>query len=153
VYDDGSVSVWRRYLLFQIPGWALAAILLGALRSWLDLPLWAALLIFAAYVAKDFALYPFLRHSYRQDPRTQLERLIGERAVAAETLNPAGFIRLRGELWKAAVRPGSAAIERGAEVEIEGAEKWTLIVAPAAPLNTESPDSGRPPDPPTGRSE
>jgi membrane protein implicated in regulation of membrane protease activity len=152
MYDDGSVPVWRRYLLFQIPGWAVAAILLSALREWAVLPLWGALLIFCAYVAKDFLLYPFLRHSYRQDTRTQVERLIGERAVVTETLNPAGFIRVRGELWKAAVRPGSTAIASGSLVEIEGAEEWTLIVRAAAELSMESAGSDRPPGLPSGHS-
>ena len=153
MYDHVSVSVLRRYLLFQIPSWVVAAIIVGALREWAGLPLWAALLLFAAYVAKDLVLYPFLRHSYQQDTRTQVERLIGERAMVTERLDPTGFIRVRGELWKAAVLPGSADVEAGSPVEIEGADKWTLMVRPVGDLSRESPGRGHPPDPPSGHSE
>ena len=123
--------VWRRYLLFQLPGWILAAILLGALRAWFGLTLLAALLLLAAVIAKDLIVYPRLRRAYEQDSRTQVERLIGQRAVVAQTLNPVGFIRVRGELWSAAVRPEHAPLAAGLSVVIETAERWTLIVKPA----------------------
>jgi membrane protein implicated in regulation of membrane protease activity len=122
---------WRRYLLFQIPGWILAGAAAAALHRWFGVPLPVALLILALFVAKDFVLYPFLRRSYEQVPGTPLERLIGERGVAVETLAPEGFVRVRGELWRAAVRPAGVELPRGAAVVVESTEGWKLVVKPA----------------------
>lgn len=126
---------WRRYVLFQIPGWILAGVAVAALHRWFGVPLPLALLLLAVFVAKDFVLYPFLRRSYEQPAGTELERLIGERGIAVETLAPAGFVRVRGELWRAAVRPG-VELPRGAPVEVESTDGWTLVVKPAGPAES-----------------
>ncbi|MGH9783362.1 MAG: hypothetical protein ACRD88_04185, partial [Terriglobia bacterium] len=62
--------VSKRYLLFQIPGWILAALLLGALQRWLGLPLEFAIGLFVLYVAKDFLIYPYVRKAYEPHNKT-----------------------------------------------------------------------------------
>jgi membrane protein implicated in regulation of membrane protease activity len=122
------VTAWRRYLLFQIPGWALAAALLIALHYWFDLSTRTAVVVYAAYVVKDFLLYPFLRRSYEVEHRTQIEHHIGHEAKVTEPLNPTGFVRVRGELWRARIRDGNGPLEAGTTVRIAGVEGWTLLV-------------------------
>ncbi len=126
-------GVLRRYLLLQIPGWILVALILAGLCRWADLPLWAAFAAYAVYVGKDFVLYPFLRRAYEPDPRAGVERLAGERAVAETELNPEGFVRVRGELWGAQLEPGSAAVHPGETVVIVSGRGMTLIVRKAQP--------------------
>jgi membrane protein implicated in regulation of membrane protease activity len=120
--------VFRRYLLLQVPGWILVALILAGLCRWADLPLWAAFGAYAVYVGKDFVLYPFLRRAYEPDSRTGVELLAGERGVAETELNPEGFVRVRGELWRAQIEPGSAAVRPGEPVVVVAGRGMTLIV-------------------------
>lgn len=120
-----------KYLLVQIPGWLLVALALGALRYWFDLPLWAVAGGFVLWVAKDLALYSWVRPSYEPgDERTGAERLIGARGVVRQTLDPAGYVHVRGELWRAETLPGAPPIPAGVSVEVRGARGLTLLVSP-----------------------
>ena len=56
--------VLRRYLLFQVPGWIIVAALCGLATRWPGLSPVTASVLFAAWVAKDLLLYPWLRHGY-----------------------------------------------------------------------------------------
>jgi membrane-bound serine protease (ClpP class) len=121
-------GVLRRYLLLQVPGWILAALILAGLCRWADLPPWAALGAYALYVGKDFLLYPFLRHAYEPESCAGVERLSGERGIAETELNPEGFVRVRGELWRAQLEPSSAAVHPGEAVVVVSGRGMTLIV-------------------------
>lgn len=124
------MSTWQRYLLFQIPGWLLAAGIALALWRWELLPPWLCVGGFFVWLLKDLALYPFLRRVYEIDRRTGAQALIGARGIAQEDLAPTGFVRVRGELWSASAFPADRAVAAGAEVEIVGAERMTVIVRP-----------------------
>jgi membrane-bound serine protease (ClpP class) len=50
--------------------------------------------------------------------------------VAEGNLAPEGYIRIRGELWRAVNKSGNQVISSGTEVEILGAEGMRLIVRP-----------------------
>jgi membrane protein implicated in regulation of membrane protease activity len=122
------MTTFQRYVLFQIPGWVLAVIVLFVLRGWLGLPLWVSFLLFSLYVAKDFALYPFLRVGYQPSPRIGAEQLIGEVATVKTPLAPHGYVRVRGELWRARLAAGSGPVEVGALVRVAAARRMTLTV-------------------------
>lgn len=126
---ENSLSVFRRYMLFQIPGWVLAALILYALHRLAGLPAWAALALMAADVVKDFALFPLLRKAYDTHTKTGIERLIGETAIVEEDLNPAGFVRLRGELWGAEISDCPDRVSSGERVRVVGSRDMTLLVA------------------------
>jgi membrane protein implicated in regulation of membrane protease activity len=115
-------------LLFQIPGWSLAAVVLSALWYWKVLPQWLALACFIAWVLKDFLFYPFVRVAYETGPKTGAEALVGEKGIAASNLAPEGYVRVRGELWKAVVNPGNEMIASGTQVVILAAEGMKLRV-------------------------
>ena len=122
------MTVLRRYLLVQIPGWVLAATVLYALHVWLNLPAWAAIGLFAADVVKDFVLYPVLRRAYETTEAIGADRLIGETGIVRQPVDPHGYIEVRGELWEAEATPGSPAIPEGSRVEVESARGMTLVV-------------------------
>ena len=126
-----AVSTWLRYLLFQIPGWLLAAGVALALWRWGFVAPWLCLACLCAWVLKDLALYPMLRRVYETDRRTGAQALIGARGFAQEDLAPFGFVRVRGELWRASALPSERVIAAGAEVEIVGVERMTIIVRSA----------------------
>lgn len=126
------MSVRRRYFLLQVPGWILAAIVLYALHRWLGLPFWLAAAFLAVDVIKDVVLYPHLRRAYESDARQGAERLIGEAGVVVQPLAPEGYIRVRGELWRARAG-GAREIPLGVRVTVTAAADMTLVVAAADP--------------------
>jgi membrane protein implicated in regulation of membrane protease activity len=127
-HERGHRGAFQRYLLLQLPGWILVALILAGLCRWADLPLWAAFGAYAVYVSKDFVLYPFLKRAYEPDAPAGVELLAGQSGLAETELNPDGFVRVRGELWKAQLEPGSAAVHPGEPVVVVAARGMTLVV-------------------------
>lgn len=122
------MSTWTKYLLLQLPGWVLAIIVLTGLRHWLGLPFWIALGLFLLWVVKDLVMYPLLRTAYESRVKTGIEELIGTRGIVEQELAPRGYIRVRGELWRAEVKADDGRIPRGSSVRILEAQGMTLIV-------------------------
>ena len=120
-----------RYWLFQIPGWIITIALLFGLRRWMDLPIWAGLVVMALLVLKDAILYPFLKPGYETDVKTGIARLVGGRGVVKQTLQPEGFVQVAGELWKARAGQGDQSIPAGTRILIEASDGMTLIVSEA----------------------
>lgn len=116
-----------KYLLFQIPGWIITAIALLMLLHWKFIPKWLAVLCFVAWLLKDLLLYPFLRRAYEPGV-TGSARLVGSRGVAEGDLAPTGYIRVRGELWRAVVSPADNVIRSGTEVEVVSADRMEVFV-------------------------
>jgi membrane-bound serine protease (ClpP class) len=123
-----SVPTWIKYLLFQIPGWVIAAIVLTVLWHWQLFPYWLALLCFAAWVVKDMLLYPLCRNAYESDGKSGAQRLVGMHGVAAEDLKPEGYVRIRGELWQAVAEPAGQFIAAGTRVEIVDSRGMEVFV-------------------------
>jgi membrane protein implicated in regulation of membrane protease activity len=121
------VSPKIKYLLFQIPGWIITAIVLLMLLHWEFIPKWLAVLCFVAWLLKDLLLYPFLRRAYEPGV-TGSARLVGSRGVAEGDLAPTGYIRVRGELWRAVVSPADNVIRSGTEVEVVSADRMEVFV-------------------------
>ena len=122
------MKVWVKYFLLQIPGWALAAILLGALYHWNILPLWAVISAWAIYVAKDFVLYPYLRRGYESDGKAAAEAMIGSVGIVRQPLEPEGYVQVHGELWQACAEPHEAQLPAGTRVRVVAASGLTLLV-------------------------
>ncbi|HXV80832.1 MAG TPA: NfeD family protein [Candidatus Binatia bacterium] len=123
------LAPWKKYALFQVPGWIAAAIVLLGLVEWFSLPLWAAFGLLGLWVIKDIVLYPIVRAAYESDVKTGVEQLVGEKGVAQERLNPRGMVRIRGELWRAEAEPGEQRIEPNSKIKVTAARGLTLIVS------------------------
>jgi membrane protein implicated in regulation of membrane protease activity len=119
-----------RYLLFQLPGW----LLLGAgavfLYRGFGVSPWLGTGALALWVLKDLVLFPFVKNAYRRDAPSE-RRLVGLRGIAAQRLEPEGWVRIRGELWAARLAPGCAPVETGGTVAVRDVEGLTLVVEPA----------------------
>jgi membrane protein implicated in regulation of membrane protease activity len=127
------MSTWQRYLLFQIPGWLIAAAILLGLSHWKLLPPWLGIVCFFAWVLKDVMLYPLLHRAYQTNVKTGSQALVGARGFAHDDLSPKGFVRVQGELWNARALPADQMIVAGTEVEIVSAERMTVFVRTVAP--------------------
>ncbi|MCH6545590.1 MAG: NfeD family protein [Deltaproteobacteria bacterium] len=122
------MKTWTRYLLFQVPGWILAAVILLGLRYWIGLPLWIAIGAFSLWVIKDLGFYPLLRKAYESSPKTGADQRVGLRGVAREQLDPCGYVHVRGELWRAETESSDRPISAGSPVRVVRANGMTLIV-------------------------
>jgi membrane protein implicated in regulation of membrane protease activity len=123
------VPTFARYLLIQLPGVALIVAGLAVARRFIELPTGALVLLAAAWIAKDLALYPLLRHAYEVDPRTEMEKLAGEEVVVRTSLDPGGFVLLQGELWRAEAAAGERLpVPAGTRMSIESHRGLVLVV-------------------------
>ncbi len=124
------VAVALRYALLQVPGTALVLLLLWWLRTWFEWSWWAFWVPLMAWVAKDVALFPFVWRSY--GPAERVDPLVGQRGEARERLAPAGYVLVRGELWRAQIVGDGGPIERGEPVVVREVRGLTLLVEPGA---------------------
>ena len=118
-----------RYLLIQLPGVLAVALGLHVARRFFEFPTGAVVLLAAAWIAKDVALYPLLRRAYEVDPRTEMDKLAGHEAVVRRPLDPCGLVAMKGELWRAEAAEGEQLpVPAGARVRIETHRGLVLLV-------------------------
>ena len=122
------MTTFQRYMLFHIPGWLIDISVLAVMIQWWALPVWAAIGIFTLLLIKDFALYPFLRVGYETRERSGVERLIGERGVVKQPLDPEGYVLVHGELWKARAASPGYSLDPGTRVRVTASEGMLLQV-------------------------
>jgi membrane protein implicated in regulation of membrane protease activity len=121
-------STFARYLALEAPGWVLAGCLLWLLVESFGLAVWLAVLGWVIWVAKDFAMYPWLREAFEVGEADASALLIGRTGLARERIAPSGYVRIGAELWRAELAPGAAAIESGAAVRVREVRGLTLVV-------------------------
>jgi len=130
--SESGMRTLARYLLFQIPGWALMAVLAELAVLWLDVPprwAWGA---FGLWLLKDAAMFPLLRKAYRRDGKSHGH--VGERGIADGAIDPEGWVRIGPERWRARLAPGAGPIAAGAPVQVVAMDGLELRVA-AAPAD------------------
>jgi membrane protein implicated in regulation of membrane protease activity len=115
------MSPFGRYLLLQIPGWLAVTAAMAALHWFTAWPLWIVPVGLAVFVAKDVAMYRVYRDTLR--PPTGL---VGSRGRAIERLDPRGYVRIEGELWRA--HADGPPIAAGTEVIVHKTQGLTLHV-------------------------
>jgi membrane-bound ClpP family serine protease len=79
-------------------------------------------------VLKDAILFPFVWRAYDWDRSGRADSMDGLRGRAVEPLAPSGYVRVRGELWRAEVSGGRLPVEAGQTVLIRGSRGLTLLV-------------------------
>lgn len=122
-----------RYVLYQIPGIFVCALILAVVWRATAWPTsWAAFLL-VLWIVKDAAVYPLVRDAYERSDADHGGGLVGRNAEVVEALAPDGRVRVRGELWRARVRPEAAdaveAVAPGTIVRIEDVQGLRLIVS------------------------
>jgi membrane protein implicated in regulation of membrane protease activity len=99
------MKTFAKFLLFEIPQWFLLALILWILVETTDIPVWTVQGFFVIWVLKDIALFPLVRNAYENDAKTGTEQLIGVKATTQDRLDPEGFVKIQGVLWKARAEP------------------------------------------------
>jgi membrane protein implicated in regulation of membrane protease activity len=125
-----SFRIFLRYVLFQVPGLVLLYLLLILAQRVVALPTWFIWSLVALWVIKDLILFPVVWRAYDQERRDDASSMVGSRGIAEDRLDPSGYIRVHGELWKAEVMGGSPSIGKGEKVTVRGIRGLTLLVEP-----------------------
>jgi membrane protein implicated in regulation of membrane protease activity len=119
-----------RYAAFQLPELLFVLGLALAAWEWLDAPAWLAWGAPLAWAVKDALLFAFVWRAYEPDDMATAG-VIGQLALAEETLDPGGWARLGPELWRVELAHGAAALPRGAKLRVVGVTGLVLRVEPA----------------------
>ena len=90
------------------------------------IPLWFAIVIALLLGTFVFITHKVIIPSFHKEQVTGSEGMIGMEGKVVEPLNPSGFVRVEGELWKA--KAAGEDIAAGEDVEILGLKKLTLEV-------------------------
>ena len=120
---------FTKYVLLQIPGWLILLCLLVWAVSSMALPFWIGVGFLCFWIAKDFVLYPFVRPAY-EPAKTGSERLIGVQGRVEQTLDPNGYVRIGGELWRAETEEAEQLLEAGRTVTVRAVRGLTVTVTP-----------------------
>lgn len=124
-----SARVLSKYWALQIPGTVLLILILHLLQDYLSIPTWLLWSIVGFWVLKDVVLYPIVWRSYDPSYPATLHSLDGEHGVATERLDPSGYVRVRGELWRAELARGARPVNKNEPVQVHAMRGLTLIVA------------------------
>ncbi len=129
------MKTFPRYLLIQVPGWIGAALILYAIWSWFGYAAWIGIALFLAFVGKDFLFYRFLKPAYEAKWNPGPVQFIGEHGIAVEAVAPAGYVRVRGELWMAEVVRGAAPVPADSRIRVQAVrgDKLIVMAEPVAP--------------------
>ena len=119
-----------RYALYQIPDIAILALILYVLHRWGYLSLWLFIGIIIFWIVKYVVAFTFVWSAYDKPRPGDVKRLIGTEGIAEERLDPSGYIRVHGELWRGEVMEKTVPVEKGETVLIERALGLTLLVKP-----------------------
>ena len=119
-----------RYALYQIPDVAIFVLILFVLHQWVHLSLGLVVALVSLWIVKYVLVFSFVWRAYDKPHPGDITSLIGTQGITEELLDPAGYIRVHGELWRAEVIGKTMAIEKGQAVLIERAYGLTLLVKP-----------------------
>jgi len=124
------LSTFQKYLLFQLPGMGITVVVLAGLTQIWDLPVAAAILLFALWAAKDLALYPFLKIAYEPSGTSVNgpDSVLGNTGIAQEDLDPEGYVKIGSELWRACAARETVVIASGAPVRVVRMRNLTVVV-------------------------
>ena len=88
---------------------------------------WRVIFLVLAAFIEVFELFLWIKYLRRYRVRTGVEAMVGEVAEALGPLDPAGQVRVRGEIWNAR---SSGPVSTGSSVRIQAVEGLTLFVEP-----------------------
>lgn len=109
------------------------------IAQFIPIPLWLAVAIPAGKLLKFLLVYPSVRRSGRQPVATGLESLLRKRGVVVDPLDPEGYVKIQGELWRA--RSAGPPIDPGVAVEVCGLERTRLLVKEASDTERPAPSA------------
>jgi len=122
------------YTLQAVLGWMIEEAVLVAVVLWMlphfniNIPLWVLAILMVALAVYSYIMYRVGRPTFFISPRLAAEDIIGNEGRVTRRLDPEGYVKVQGVLWKATC--DEAELEIGDEVVVVGIERLKLIVRP-----------------------
>ncbi|MCX6001106.1 MAG: NfeD family protein [Chloroflexi bacterium] len=98
----------------------------------INIPVWGIVSILTAYAVFAYIMYRISHPTVLFKPVTEPETIVGKEGVVEVELNPAGYVRVEGELWKATCPVGG--LHKGDIVVVTGMEGLKLTVGKKTPV-------------------
>ena len=122
----------RPRLIFAIVSTIIEEIAIAAAGIWglpqigVEFPLWGIALIMIAWLS--YSVYTFKKgtKALKIGHILGMPNMIGTKGRVTSTLNPEGWVKIRGELWSA--KSSSGEIEQGRDVIVTGQKRLKLEV-------------------------
>jgi membrane protein implicated in regulation of membrane protease activity len=128
---EAKRRIVQRYALYQIPDMAILVLILFVLHQWVGLTVGWLLGLTGFWLLKYVLVFSFVWRAYDKPSPGDVTSLIGTEGIVEKRLDPSGYIRVHGELWRAEVIGKTMPIEKGQTVLIERADRLTLLVKPS----------------------
>lgn len=107
---------------------ALAAIVLWGLPYFnIHIPWWGLAMLMIALAVYSYIAYRIGKPTLTMKPLVSLETMIGSEGKVVTPLAPEGYVKVKGELWKASSTESE--LEIGDEVVVVGIDGLKLIVS------------------------
>ncbi len=119
-----------RYVLFQIPNYALLVLVWILVRHWWDPPGWVLWGLVLFWVAKDVFWFFFVWRAYDTSPFGQKNTMLGREGLVEVRLAPSGYVRIQSEIWRAELPVKGQSLEKGRTIRVCAVHGLTLIVEP-----------------------
>ncbi len=123
----GSRSILK-YALIHLAELVLVIVVLIFARYFLGIPSWVVPTAVVLWVVKDVALFPRVRRAYEYGDNRPTKGLVGLEATVIDVLDPVGYVKVRGELWRAEIRDGRQPVAVGQKTTVVDIQGMTLIV-------------------------
>jgi len=125
----------KGYIVYSIVTGLLEGAALAAVVLWLlpllgvNIPIWGVILLMGAYGVKEGIIYRISARALQRKSVVSLEGMVGCYGKASTPLAPDGYVRVKGELWRASSTGPN--IDDGDEIVVTDINGLTLFVAPA----------------------
>ena len=120
--------IYLRYLLLMFPGVVVLILVLVIVAHWVAMPAWLFWTVIFLWLAKEIIIFPFVWRAHDPDRPGLSRTMIGAHGIVKKRLDPAGYIQIGGELWKAEHVETERPIEKGEFVRVAKMEGLKLFV-------------------------
>lgn len=122
------------YIIQSIIGTLLDELVLVAIILWVlphfdvHLPLWMIVILVVSLAAIDYVRYRWGRMTFFLPLRGHVEAMVGCEGVVTRPLDPVGYVKIQGILWKATCEEGT--LEKGTPIIVMEIDGLKLRVTP-----------------------
>lgn len=102
-------------------------VLLGLPHFNIHIPLWGLITLMAIMLAYSYFNYRMGKKALNKRPMITSEAIVGCEGIVATPMDPKGYVKVKGELWKAS---SESDMEIGSEIVVTGVNGIKLIVTP-----------------------
>lgn len=121
-------KVILKYVFIHLAELALVVCALIVISQFISINKWITIIIISIWILKDIIIYFKVWRSYAFYDNNPIRELIGLETTVINGLNPAGYVRVKGELWKAEIRNPMYPSKKGDKTRVVDIRGMTLIV-------------------------